>query len=99
MDPQPATRPSELTSREYAGVWWAFYWRATLIGALAGFAGGAIVGAILTVLDLKSLVPFVSSIVGLAANAVVTFFVLRLTLKKKYRGFEITVSRPSDVFD
>lgn len=88
----------EVTNNRVLKIWWALIWRGILFGALAGALAGALVGFIIgfiggvtnnptLVHDAAPLFSLLGAIVGL----VVGFYILKLILKKKFKGFRIAL--------
>jgi hypothetical protein len=70
-------------------IWWAFFWRASLLGLLAGGVFGAIGGAIMGVAGHLEAANTAGQILGYLSTLPVTLLVLRHVLAKKYASFSI----------
>ena len=82
---------SKVGERELRRIWWAFYWRTSVLGAIAGFVLGIVGGVVAGMLGFPGMTGAVGMALGLIANAVVSYFMLRVALEKRYQGFSVTV--------
>lgn len=70
-------------------VWWSFFWRATLFGALAGGALGFIGGVIVTIIGKPELGATVGGIAGYVAAIPVSMWCVKLILSKQFKGYSV----------
>lgn len=70
-------------------VWWSYFWRATLLGLVAGFILGAIAGFLVALLGRPELGPRLGGALGYLAQIPVSMVVLRMVLRKRYKTFSI----------
>lgn len=85
----------EITWSRVMSVWWLCYWRASLGGTVAGVLAGGITGFIHGILGIPMEGPVLPAIAGGIAGVAWSVVVVRMALKKKYRGFRIALL-PSD---
>lgn len=82
---------SRISDEALRSIWWAYFWRTILIGGVIGGVVGLVVGVVLSLLGALNLVTLVAGALGIVVNAVVSYFVLRVALEKKYSGFSVRV--------
>jgi hypothetical protein len=71
-------------------LWWAFFWRASVLSCLVGLVLGAIGGFIVGMLRLPPLAGgIVGGVLGWAGSIPVSILVFRHVLGKKYKSFSI----------
>jgi hypothetical protein len=63
-------------------VWWSFFWRATVFGALLGFLLGALVGFLLGVAGSADKAPVYGAIAGWAGTIPATILAMKQALTK-----------------
>ena len=82
---------NELLSWDYVlPLWWAFFWRVSVIGFLVGLVLGAIGGFIVGHLGMSPRVgAVVGGILGWFGSVPVSILVFRYALGKKYKSFSI----------
>lgn len=83
----------DLTDREYRRFWWSFAWRSCLLGFLIGAVLGGVAGLLMSLVGRPDLGGFAGGAVGLGANFVATFIVLRRAIRKSYGGVRLVVRR------
>ena len=92
----------ELTWERLLAMWWLFMWRGGiggfLIGSVLGFIVGAITGVVYVSVAGHADVPAIQKaariaalIVSLPSGLLWGVYVLRMMLKKQYRGFRIAL--------
>ncbi len=97
----------EITWRYVLSVWWLIVWRAwlggMLFGGIAGFIAGGVAGVILafassaTSASLNEIGGMVGGIAGIVAGLTWGVYVVRMALRKKYRGFRLAlIPEPSN---
>jgi membrane glycosyltransferase len=97
--------PVPLTYGRTAKIWWAFAWRAGLLGALVGGVAGFMLGISIVLLKLPWNVQFASGLAGQIIAVPVSFFVLRWVLQIKFKDFSIrlipndAISTPQEVVE
>ena len=81
----------EVTYGNTLRVWWSFVWRVMLfsiiLGAVLGFIGGFIVGA----MGKPELGGVVGGILGYLGSIPVSIWVLKKILSKKYKTFSVAL--------
>jgi hypothetical protein len=70
-------------------VWWAFAWRAVLVGFLLAFIVGFLVGAAEGALGVGRH-PAIVILAGIGCGIPASLWAMRSALKQTYRGFRIT---------
>lgn len=87
----------ELSWGRASRIWWAFFWRATLIGAvlglILGFAGGVIgmiIGQVELAIQLATLASYLVAVP-------VSLLCLREALQLKYKGYRICLVKHEEV--
>jgi hypothetical protein len=70
-------------------VWWSFFWRATLFGALAGGVLGFVGGVAVSLLGKPELAPTVGAAAGYIAAIPVSIWSVKLILSKKFKGYSV----------
>ncbi|HQR90024.1 MAG: hypothetical protein B7Z44_01630 [Caulobacter sp. 12-67-6] len=96
MSSNPPVPSSRLTIQEYTRVWWAIIWRNSLFGFVAGTLLGGVAGLILSTFGYGHLGAPVGAFMGALGNIVISFFVIKHVLAKRFAGFEIVVLRSED---
>lgn len=86
----------KLTNREISAVWWAFIWRAALLGLFGGSLLGAVSGFVLTLFHYREWVTPISGLVGVVWQLIVARYVIGVVLRRRYNGFSIEARR-SDI--
>jgi LytS/YehU family sensor histidine kinase len=77
-------------------IWWLFVWRGMLGGFVAGAVAGALTGLFGAILGYaREDVVFASSALGGLAGLIWGIVVVRMMLKKRYRGFRIALIAPN----
>ncbi|MBX9844307.1 MAG: hypothetical protein K2Z80_21115 [Xanthobacteraceae bacterium] len=80
----------ELTWQRTLSIWWLILWRSLLGSVAIGFVVGAAIGIFRLatgITQVPQLAPALGTIVGL----VWSFFVVRMVLRKRYKGFRIAL--------
>ena len=70
-------------------VWWSFYWRATLLGAVGGALLGGALGVLLASIGRPDLTPVGGAIAGYLIGVPVSMWCMKTVLGKSYRGFAV----------
>lgn len=96
MGPLSSSSASQLTPEEYIRVWWAIIWRNSLFGFLAGTILGGLAGALLAAFGFARFGAPAGALTGGLANIVISFFVIRHVLAKRFAGFKLIVERRAD---
>ena len=96
-------REEKLTFDHVAKVWWLFIWRSIVIGVIAGLLVGGIAGGIAVgLMGQGDQAAHVGGLAGRVAGLVIwfpmTFWILRMALRNKYKGFRLAVI-PTDPGD
>ena len=78
------------TWRRTLSVWWLVMWRGLLGGTAIGFAIGFVVGAIRMALGIPQLSQAVP-ILGAITAGLWFLLVVRMALRKRYKGFRIAL--------
>lgn len=82
---------SKISTTDLRQIWWAFYWRTTLFGFVGGAILGAVVAVTIKLIGFPAYATFAATLAGFLVNAVLTFFMLRFALEKKYKTFTVSV--------
>ena len=84
----------EPTFRRAAVVWWAFLWRAVLLGFGAGVLVGFIEGIIFAIAGVSAVtLRYLAVISGAIVGVPVGIYVFQLVLRKSYHEFTIRLVR------
>ncbi len=87
--------PVEVTWRRVLRVWWSYFWRATLLGALASilFATGA--AYVLVWLGYPGYTGQVGAMVGYLVTIPVSILCIKLLLGRSFSGFRLLLVKDS----
>lgn len=77
-------------------VWWSFFWRATVFGALAGALLGAIGGLIAGLMGRVDLASTVGGVAGYLIAIPVSMWCIKHLLNKKYNGYSVCLIKDSE---
>lgn len=86
---QEGTQELEIGWKPILRIWWSYFWRATVLGALAGFVLGALAGFLVALLGRPELGPRLGGFLGTLVQIPVSMVVLRMVLRKQYKSFSI----------
>ena len=91
----------ELTSKRMCSIWWAYFWRSSLISCLGGFAVGCMVGVVMAMIlkgddqmqthEGKMILGFVMVLTSIIFGTILNVFVLKVILAKKFKDFKIAL--------
>jgi uncharacterized membrane protein YjjP (DUF1212 family) len=86
----------EQTWARIAAVWRLIMWRGTVFGGLTGFVLGLIIGILGQVAGLQpQTVNIIANfVIGFAIGAVWMLVIVRMAVKKNYRGFRVVFVPP-----
>ena len=74
-------------------VWWSFFWRATLFGAIGGGVLGFIAGIIVGVFGKPELGATVGAIAGYVVAVPVSMWCIKHILSKSFSGYSVRLVR------
>ena len=83
----------KLTFGEFARIWWALIWRATLLGALFGFILGFLGGFIAALLGRGDQSASIGTLMGYIGSVPAAGVALWFTLRKKFKTFRLEIVR------
>ena len=81
----------ELTLERTLPIWWAFLWRAFLVGFLAGFVLGFFAGVILGAAGAPQLGGPVGALLGFLAYFPVSLWAMKAALSKSYSNYAVAL--------
>ncbi|MGD0143040.1 MAG: hypothetical protein ABSC92_07765 [Rhizomicrobium sp.] len=81
----------EVTGSRLLSVWWLVVWRGFVGGAVLGSIAGAIAGFVVAVIGHREWGIVAGAIAGYVLSIPWSVVVLRMALKKHYRGFRIAL--------
>ena len=70
-------------------VWWSFFWRATLFGALGGLVFGFIAGIVVAIMGRPDLGGTAGAIAGYVAAIPVSMWCIKHILSKSFNGYSV----------
>ena len=80
---------SEISWSESVPVWWSFFWRATIFGAIAGAILGGIGGVIVALLGKPELAATVGGAAGYVAAIPISMYCMKYILNKSFKGYSL----------
>ena len=83
----------DVTWRNSIPVWWSFFWRATLFGAIAGFLFGLIGGVAVAIMGRPDLGDTVGLISGYVVGVPVSMWCIKQILGKSFNGYSVRLIR------
>jgi len=83
------TSSVELNKNRLLRIWWCYFWRTVVCGALIGLVLGAIGGFIVGLLGKPELGGHVGTLLGYAGQVPVSILVLKSVLQKRFKEFSI----------
>ena len=82
---------SEVTDARVLRIWWAVLWRGTLFGGIVAWLVGAVVSAAAIMNRSSEIAESAASMAGYVVTLPISFWVLKLALRKQYRGFALRI--------
>lgn len=70
-------------------VWWSFFWRATVFGAVGGAILGAIAGVGVAIYGRPELASAAGGIAGYVAAIPISMWCIKFILSKSYNGYSV----------
>ncbi|MCC5825907.1 hypothetical protein [Alkalimonas sp.] len=89
----------ELTWGRASRIWWAFFWRATLIGAVIGLILGFAGGVIGLIIGQAELAIQLATLASYLVAVPVSLLCLREALQLKYKGYRICLVKHDEVVE
>lgn len=81
----------EVTMERAARVYWAYFWRTTVFSIALAIVLGIVMRAIAGDAEPTKSASFFSMLVGFAIGVYVSIVMMRKTLKKEYKDFQIVL--------
>lgn len=88
---------NSVSTKRLLRVWIAFFWRATIIGFLAGGLIGGLIGMIMASMNLDQYIVVVSSWAGFFVGIPVSMWAFVSALTASYKKFDIIIQDRSIV--
>jgi len=80
---------SEVSWSQSIPVWWSFFWRASLFGAIAGAVLGGVGGVIVALIGKPELAATIGGIAGYVAAIPVSMYCMKHILNKSFKGYSL----------
>ncbi|TWX65834.1 hypothetical protein [Colwellia sp. C1TZA3] len=79
----------EISWSQSMPVWWSFFWRATVFGAVAGAILGGIGGVIVALIGKPELAATIGGVAGYIAAIPVSIYCMKHILNKSFKGYSL----------
>ncbi|MEM1035949.1 MAG: hypothetical protein AAGI14_04230 [Pseudomonadota bacterium] len=86
-----------VSTKDLLRIWLAFFWRATLLGFIAGIGAGFIVGVIFAAIQRPDLIQTVAGFAGFLVGIPVSMWAFVVALRGKYKRFDIVIQYKDEV--
>jgi hypothetical protein len=81
----------EITWAHTLKIWWAFVWRLTVFGALAGGVAGFILGIILAASGMMKHIEVYGQLLGMLVSIPIGIWAMNIILTKQFRDFRVAL--------